>query len=60
MNRKITEDWNKKAEFDFMLDLKTLSSKTAPDPEMTRVRSSMGKEDCYAAPEGYKPVFEKL
>ena len=40
-NKKLTEENIKKAEFNFMLDLKTLISKTAIDPEMTRVRASM-------------------
>ena len=59
-NKKTTEKNIKKAEFEFMLDLKTLISKTAVDPELTRVRSSMRREDRETAPEGYKPVFEKL
>ena len=44
-NKRITEDTIKKAEFEFMLDLKTLISKTAIDPELTRVRASMRRED---------------
>ena len=59
-NKKITEDNIKKAEFEFMLDLKTLISKTAIDPELTRVRTSMRREDRETTPDGYKPVFEKL
>ena len=43
-----------------MLDLKTVISKTAIDPELTRVRTSMRREDRETAPDGYKPVFEKL
>ena len=59
-NKKITEDNIKKAEFKFMLNLKTLVSKTVIDPELTRVRTSMRREDRETAPGGYKPVFEKL
>ena len=59
-NKKITEENIKKAEFEFMLDLKTLISKTAIHPELTRVRTSMRREDRETAPDGYKPVFEKL
>ena len=59
-NKKATEGNIQKAEFEFMLDLKTLISKTAIDPELTRVRSNMRREDREIAPEGYKPVFEKL
>ena len=40
-NKKATEDLIKKAEFEFMMDLKTLISKTAIDPELIRVRNSM-------------------
>ena len=43
-----------------MLDLKTLISKTAIDPEMTRVRTSMRREERDSAPEGYRAVFDKL
>ena len=59
-NKKVTEDNIKKAEFEFMLDLKTIISKTAIDPELTLVRSSMRREDRETAPDGYKLVFEKL
>ena len=43
-----------------MLDLKTLISKTAIDPEMTRVRARMRREEKDTASEGYRPVFDKL
>ena len=56
----MTEENIKKAEFNFMLDLKTLISKTAIDPEMTRVRTSMRREEKDSAPEGYRAVFDKL
>ena len=59
-NKEITEDNIKKAEFEFMLDLKTLISKTAIDPELTRVRTRMRREDRETAPDRYKPGFEKL
>ena len=59
-NNKITEDTIKKAEFDFMLDLKTPISKTAIDPELSRVRASMRREERDTTPEGYRPVFDKL
>ena len=59
-NKKITEDTIKKAEFEFMMDLKTLIARTAIDPELTRVRISMRREDREATPEGYKQVFGKL
>ena len=59
-NKKMTEENTKKAEINFMLDLKTLISKTAIDLEMTRVRFSIKREDGETAPEGYRPVFDKL
>ena len=59
-NKKITEENIKKAEFEFVMDLKTLISKTATDPELTHVRNSMRREDCEITPDGYKPVFDKL
>ena len=59
-NKKLTEENIKKAKFNFMLDLKTLISKTAIDPEMTRVRASMRREEKNTAPEGYRPIFDKL
>ena len=59
-NKKIPEDTIKKAEFEFMMDLKTLIARTAIDPELTRVRISMRREDREATPEGYKQVFGKL
>ena len=49
-NKKTTEENIKKQEFEFMLDLKTLVSKTAIDPELTRVRSSKRREDRKTAP----------
>ena len=59
-NKKITEDTTKIAEFEFMLDLKTLISKTGFDPELTRVRAIMRREDRDTTPDGYRPVFDKL
>ena len=56
-NKTLTEENIKKAEFNFMLDLKTLISKKL---EMTRVRASMRREEKDTAPEGYRPVFDKL
>ena len=55
-NKKLIEENIKKAEFNFMLDLKTLISKT----ERTRVRASKRREENHTTPEGYRPVFDKL
>ena len=49
-----------KAQFEFMMDLNTLISKTAIDPELTRVRTSMRREDRETIPDGYRTVFDKL
>ena len=43
-----------------MMDLKTLISKTATDPELTHVRNIMRREDRGITPNGYKPVFDKI
>ena len=59
-NKKMIEENIKKAEFNFMLDLKTLILKTAIDPELTPVRASIRREERDTAPEGYRPVFDKL
>ena len=60
LTAKATEGHIKKAEFQFMLDLKTLISKTAIDPELTRVRTSISREDRQTIPDGYRTVFDKL
>ena len=59
-NKKATEDHIKKAEFEFIMDLETLIYKTAIDPEQTRVRNSMRREDRETIREGYRAVFDKL
>ena len=59
-NKKITEEHIKKAEFEFMMDLKTLIAKTAIDPELSRVRTSMRREDRETIPDGYRNAFDKL
>ena len=51
-NKKSFEDNIEKAEFEFMLDLKTLISKTAIDSALTRVRTSMRREDRKTIPDG--------
>ena len=59
-NKKVTKDHIKKAEFDFMMDFKTMIAKTTIDPELTRVRTSMRREDRETFPDGYRTVFDKL
>ena len=43
-----------------MMDLKTLISKTAIDPELTRVLNSMRQGDREKIPQSYRAVFDKL
>ena len=43
-----------------MLDLKTQILKTAIDPERTRVRAIMRREERETTTEGYRPVIDKL
>ena len=59
-NKEITEEHIKKAEVEFMMDLKTLIAKTAIELELTHVRNSMRREDRETIPDGYRTVFDKL
>ena len=43
-----------------MIDLKTLISKTGIVPELSRVRTSMRREDKETIPDNYRTVFDKL
>ena len=42
------------------MDLKTLISKTPIDPQLSRVKSSMRRENRENAPDSVRPVFSKL
>ena len=59
-NKKITDETIVKAEFAFLLDLKSLISKSAIDPELTRVSGSMRREDRETTHDKYRSVFDKL
>ena len=59
-NKKLTEKTIEKAEFDFMLDLKTLMEKSITDAELNRVRNAMRRNEKNTAPEAYRTTFEKL
>ena len=59
-NKKVTEDHIEKAEFEFVMDFKTLISKTAIDTKLTRVRNSMRREGRETIAEGYRTAFDKL
>ena len=59
-NQKNTEETIKKAEFNFMLDLKTLIAKSSTDAQLNRVRDAMGRDDKDMAPEHYRTNFDKL
>ena len=58
-NKKITKDTVKKAEFEFMLVLKSLISRTAIDSKHTRVEATMRLENRETTHDGYRPVFNK-
>ena len=57
---KVTEDRIKKAEFDFMLDLKSIIEKTATDPDLIKVRLCVRKRSKEQAHYDYKHGFEKI
>ena len=59
-NKKATKEHIKKAEFEFMMSVKTLISKTAINPELTRVRNSMHQDTRETILDGYRTVFDKL
>ena len=59
-NKKATEDHNKKVDFEFMMDLQTLISKTAIDPELTRVRTSIRREDRGTILDGYRTAQSSI
>ena len=58
--KKSTEDTIKRAEFNFMLDLKTLIAKSSTDAELNRVQDAMRRGEKNTAPDQYRNVFEKL
>ena len=58
--KKATEETIKKAEMDFMLDLKNLIAKSTTDAELNRVKLALNREDCNMAPEHYRPHFENI
>ena len=59
-NQKNTEETILKAEFNFMLDLKTLIAKSSTDAHFSRVRDAMRRGEKNTAPEHYRTNFEKL
>ena len=58
--KKIAGETIKKAEIDFMLDLKNLIAKPATDAELNRVKLALNREDRNIAPEHYRPHFENI
>ena len=52
-NQKNTEETIKKAEFNFMLDLKTLIAKSSTDADLNRVRDALRRGEKNTAPEHY-------
>ena len=58
--KKLTEDTIKKAVIEFMMDMKSLISRIAVDPEFKRIRASLRRDDRETTLKGYRPVFDKL
>ena len=60
--KKATKETIKKAEMDFMLDLKNLIAKSTTDAltELNRVKLALNREDRNMAPEHYRPHFENI
>ena len=59
-DKKATDDAIKKAESNFMLDLKTVIAESAMDAELNWVRDAMRRGEKNTAPETYGAAFEKL
>ena len=58
--KKLAEETIKKAEMDFMMDLKSLIAKSATDGELNRIKMALSREDCSMAPENYRPYFGNI
>ena len=58
--KKATEETIKKAEMDFMLDLKRLIAKSATDAELNRIKLALTREDRSMAPEPQRQQFENI
>ena len=59
-NKEATKGTMKKAEFDFMMDLKSLIAKSEQDAEINRVRASMRSDDKLSPSENFRQVFDRL
>ena len=58
--KKLAEETIKKAEMDFMMDLKSLIAKSATDAELNRIKLALNREDHSMAPENYRQYFENI
>ena len=58
--KQATEETIKKAEMDFMLDLKSLIGKSATDAELNRIKLALTREDRSNALERYRHQFENI
>ena len=54
--KKVTEETIKRAEIDFMLELKSMIAKSAKDVELNRVKLALNRED--RSVEHYRQQFE--
>ena len=57
---KTTDEMIKRAEFDFMLDLKSIIEKTATDPELVKVRVCIRKRERDQMPPEFRHGYEKI
>ena len=58
--KKATEKTIRKAEMDFMRDLKSLIAKSPTDAELNRAKLALNREDPSMAPEHYQQQFENI
>ena len=58
--KKLAEETIKKAEMDFMMDLKSLIAKSATDAKLNRIKLALNREDHSMAPENYRQYFENI
>ena len=58
--KKVTEETIKKAEFNFMLDLKTLIATSTTDAELNKVRSALRRNEKNTAPGACRTTVEKM
>ena len=58
--KKLAGETIKKAEMDFMMDLKSLIAKSATNAELNRIKMALNREDRSMAPKIYRPYFGNI